>query len=156
MWVFLLGLLQKNGSDYPKPSSELGCQQCRLDYDNNYLLSSQEFQLIPHVKSTRASCRNDREIGPKISWFGAKAMLFRAAPAKSLSWNQKFIRFPAARVNPPLRGKVPQDYLQLQRWCQWFDSHAANNYVDPCMWLRRVIYTCNCTCMQYICMHMGI
>ena len=39
-----------------------------------------------------------------------------------------FIRFPAARVKSPLRERVPQDYLQLQRWCPWFDSHAANNF----------------------------
>ena len=48
-------------------------------------------KLIPHVKSTRtrASCLNDREIGPKASCFGSKAMLFCPAPAKLLSWNQK-------------------------------------------------------------------
>ena len=44
------GLLQKNGSDYPKPSSELGCQKCPLDYDYNYLLSSQEFQIDSSCK----------------------------------------------------------------------------------------------------------
>ena len=46
MWVCLLDFYRKNGSDYPKPSSELGCQQCPLDY----LLSSQESQIDSSCK----------------------------------------------------------------------------------------------------------
>ena len=36
-------------------------------------------------------------------------------PKAVLESTRIFIRFPAARVNPPLRERVPQDYLQLQR-----------------------------------------
>ena len=70
-------------------------------------------KLIPHVKSTRAICLNDRKIGPKT-----KAMLFCPAPAKLLSWNQKpslsqhvYSFASLQHVWTRLSQRVPQDYL---------------------------------------------
>ena len=133
MWVCLLDFYRKNGSDYPKPSSELGCQQCPLDYDYNYILSSQESQID-------SSCK----IYPRYlskwpqDWSENQGHAILSAPAKLLSWNQKpslsqhvYSFASLQHVWTRLSERVPQDYLQLQRWCPWFDSHAVQDLPAP-------------------------